>query len=232
VKTIFLDIETIPSQDPACKAEIRKSIQPPGNITKPESIAKWMEENAEKVTEEQYLKTSFDGSRGEIVCIGWAVDDGEVQSVGRSLGGSELTLLSRFYEALKPETPRTAAAFDALGIDSEFQIVGHNVISFDIRFLYQRSVINRVRPSFDLRQNERYNGGRVFDTMTSFAGWGNRISLKNLCAALDIPVQSDGMNGSQVWQYIQDFRCSEVESYCREDVAATREVYKRLTWGA
>lgn len=228
MKTLVIDIETVPCQKAGCMEEIRKTITPPGNISKQETIDKWMAENADKTAEEQYLKTSFDGSRGEIVCIGWAVDDGEVQSVCRGIDESETTLLARFYEALKPDNDRTATTFDALGIQNEYQIVGHNVIAFDIRFIYQRSVINRVYPSFNLRQDERYNGGKVFDTMTAWAGWNNRISLANLCAALDIPVKSGGMDGSQVWQYIKDGRKEEVAAYCREDVSATREVYRRM----
>lgn len=51
---ITLDIETIPCQRPGLLEEIRQTITPPGNISKPESIKKWMEDevlagNADRV---------------------------------------------------------------------------------------------------------------------------------------------------------------------------------------
>ena len=210
---LTLDIETLPSQKPGALAEIRATIAPPGTIKKPESIAAWTEEHADKAAEELYRKTSFDGSKGEICCIGWAVDDGPVETVFRELHQSEADMLRDFFRQ---------------GQGQEYEIVGHNVLAFDIRFLYQRCVINGVKPSFNLWQNERYTGGKIYDTMTAWAGWGNRISLNNLCGALSVPVKSGGMDGSMVWDYVLDGRIEEVADYCREDVAATRACYERM----
>ena len=58
---LYLDIETIPDQTPGALEAIRASIEPPGNISKPETIAKWMEENAVAKSEEAWRKT---GARG------------------------------------------------------------------------------------------------------------------------------------------------------------------------
>ena len=215
---LFLDIETIPCQRDGALDEIRATIAPPGTIKKAESIADWMVLNADTAAEEQYRKTSFDGAKGEICCIGWAVNDEPVQTTYRDLHQSESVLLMDF--------------FAAQGVDKSWQIIGHNVISFDIRFLYNRCVINSVRPSFNLRQDERYNGGKVYDTMLAWAGWGNRISLKNLSAALGVKVKSAGLDGSKVWDYVQAGRIKEVADYCAEDVEATREIYRRMTFNA
>ena len=219
MEKLFIDIETIPTQKPGFLDEIMGTIAPPGNITKQESKDKWMAENADQAAKEKYLKTSFDGTHGEIVCIGWAVDDASPQTVFRTLGQSETTLLIDFYEIIKEELQFCPV------------YIGHNVLNFDLRFLYHRSVINAIKPPFLLRQDTRYNGEFVFDTMLAWAGWGNRISLKNLCAALDVPVKSNGLDGSKVWDYVQEGRMDEVAEYCREDVAATREVYRKMTFG-
>jgi len=204
---LIIDIETIPSQRPGVIEEIRANIQPPATFKKPESIAEWMKENADTAADELYRKQSFDGSKGEIVCIGWAVGNDAPRSAFRDVGQSEADMLGWFFNSV---------------LTDEYEIIGHNVLAFDIRFLYQRSVINRVKPTFNLWQNERYTGGKVFDTMTAWAGWGNRISLKNLCAALEIPVKTDGLDGSKVFDYWKDGRIEEIQAYCKTDVEATR----------
>lgn len=215
---IYLDIETIPCQQSGVLEEIRATIKPPGNITKAESIEKWMQENADKAAQEEYLKTSFNGTLGEIVCIGWAVEDGPVQSVCRRLWESEAGMLKMFYDHLQEHVTRPPA------------FVGHNVLAFDLRFLFHRSVILGVKPPVPLRQDTRYNGEYVYDTMLAWAGWGNRISLVNLCKALHIPVKTNGCTGAEVWQYMQDGRVLEVVDYCREDIAAVRQCYKKMTF--
>ncbi len=213
---LFIDIETIPSQKPGILEELRKTAKPPANMTKPETIAKWREENAEDI----WLKTALDGAHGELVVIGWAIDDGPVQSFSRGLGEDEAYLLKSFYASLWYELCDNAPP----------QYVGHNILGFDLRFLYQRSVILGVQPAFPLNHDTRYNGNGAMDTMLAWAGWGNRVSLSKVCAALNIPVKSGGIDGSQVWPYVQAGRVAEVADYCREDVEATREVWRRMTF--
>lgn len=116
------------------------------------------------------------------------------------------------------------------GINNLSTIVGHNIKEFDLRFLFQRAIINGVKPTFPLRTGSRYGGEFVFDTMTEWAGWGNRISLANLCKALDIPVKTGDITGATVWDAVKAGRIHDVAEYCMADVVATREVYKRLTF--
>ena len=212
---LVIDIETIPSQKPSLMDEIRKTITPPGNISKPETIAKWMEENADKAAENEYRKTALNGTCGEIICIGWAVDDGPVESLIRKIDEPESYLLKSFYAMFKED-------FET--------IIGHNLIAFDARFMFQRSVICGVEPSFNLHNDTRYTNGLVYDTMTAWAGWGNRVSLKNLCDALNIPVKEGDITGATVWDAVQAGRYEEIAEYCRGDVEATRAAYKRMTW--
>lgn len=214
--TLTIDLETIPTQKAGAKDLLRATVQPPGNITKQESIDKWMAENAEDKAEELYRKTSFDGTQGEIVCIGWAINDDPALCLYRDYRTqSEAVLLANWF-AYITAMPAT--------------LVGHNALGFDLRFLFQRAVINRVKPSFPLQQDSRYTGGAVFDTMLAWAGWGNRVKLTTVCDALGIPVKTGGIDGSQVWDACQEGRIQEVADYCKEDVEATREVYKRMTF--
>ena len=219
MKTLVIDLETICSQRPGALEEIRANIKAPGNMSKPETIAAWMRDNADTAAEEAWKKTALDGSQGEIICIGFAVDDAEPKTASRRLGESEANMLHTFYQLVLNEE-----------VNHISTVVGHNVKDFDLRFLYQRSVINGVRPTFPLRTEARYGGDFVFDTMLSWAGWGNRISLKRLCAALGIPAKEGDIDGSKIWDYVQAGRYDEICEYCMSDVSATREVYKRLTF--
>jgi predicted PolB exonuclease-like 3'-5' exonuclease len=51
-----------------------------------------------------------------------------------------------------------------------------------------------------------------------------------LCLALSIPTPKGDLDGSKVWQYVQDGRHEEVAAYCRRDVEATRQVHRRMTF--
>ena len=44
---IFFDIETLQTNDESVIEELRSTIEPPAQYKKPESIDKWMAENAE-----------------------------------------------------------------------------------------------------------------------------------------------------------------------------------------
>ena len=220
---LFLDIETIPNQSPDALDEIRSSITPPGNIKKLESIKAWMDENAESAAEEKWLKTALNGSSGEIVCISWAFKDSEVRSVFRALGELEVTLLEEFYAAVAMQLP--------LDQYKAFTRVIHGSKDlFDLRFLYQRSVICGTKPSFDLCQDHRYNGDTVFDTMTAWAGWGNYCSLDSVCSALGIQSPKGDMDGSKVWETVKAGDIAKVVNYNKADVEALRNVYYRLSF--
>jgi hypothetical protein len=71
----YFDIETVPAQDPAIREELRAAVTAPGNYSKQESIDKWLADNRDKVGDEQWLKTSFDGGVGQCVCVCYAVND-------------------------------------------------------------------------------------------------------------------------------------------------------------
>lgn len=216
---ITLDIETIPSQQEGALEACRAKLAPPGNMSKAETIAAWWQDKAPAAADEAYRKTSLNGTDGEIICIGWAFGNEPAKTVSRSVGESERELLCEFFGQLDAAT-QSAPLW-----------IGHNIIGFDLRYLYQRAVINNADPRCSMPHDTRYNGKEVYDTMLAWAGWGNRISLKNLCAALNVPVKSDGIDGSQVWDYVQAGKVGEVATYCAEDVEATREVYHRMTFG-
>ncbi len=225
---IYLDIETIPGQAPELREEIAAGIEPPRTMKKAETIAKWEAEQKPAAIEEAWRKTAFAGDRGEVVAIGWAVDDEPARVLHRDLGQSEAGLLQAWFRALDPVVNQP-------GAPRVPEWVGHNVKDFDLRFLYQRAVVLGVRPVCRLPHDARPGSGQLFDTMTAWAGWGGRISLDRLCRALGIATKGselDGeeIDGAKVWDYVQAGRIEEVATYCAADVERVRALHRRMTF--
>lgn len=224
---LFIDTESIPTQQPGALEEIRKSIQPPGNMSKAETIAKWMMENADSAAEEKWRKTALDGTKGELVVIGFALDDGIISTHYRDLNMSEGDLLQNAFDEMDQQH---FMKYHLSGRFTDPQFIGHNIINFDIRFLFQRAVILGINPPFKLPTDQRYCSDKVFDCMLAWAGWGNYISLDALCAALGIPCQVNGVDGSMVLDLVKAGRIGDVVTHCMEDVESVRRVYRRMTF--
>jgi len=216
---LFLDIETLGTDRQDVRDLIASKITPPGNISKPETIAKWMEESKPAAVEEAIAKTSLDGAFGRVCVIGWAIDDSKTMHIrGES---DEETLLRLFADEVKRINP-----FDCC-------VIGHNVSAFDLRFLVQRYIVHGIKPPAVIAraaQAKPWESDRVFDTMVQWAGTGNRISLEKLCMALSIESPKTDLDGSKVAQWVADGRISEVADYCMGDVDAVRSVWKRMTF--
>ena len=65
---ITLDVETIPTQNKDIIAAI--DVKCPGNISKPESVAKWEADVKPDLIDKAYRKTSLDSTKGELIVIG------------------------------------------------------------------------------------------------------------------------------------------------------------------
>lgn len=222
---IYLDIETIPGQSPGLKKEIAADIKPPANYSKADTIAKWEIETKPDLIEKAWRDTSFVGDRGEIICIGSAIDSTVPQTQIRKLGESESDLIVSFFDALSDSV-------EALRGRSPCW-VGHNVRDFDLRFIYQRCVILGIRPPFRLPHDARPGSDALFDTMTAWAGWGGRISLARLCKALGLPskgseIGDEHMDGSKVWPFVQAGRYDDIARYCAGDVERVQAIHQRM----
>lgn len=212
--TIFLDIETIPSQNPALLDKFRAEVKAPGTHKKPETIAAWMDENREAAAIDALAKTSFDPAHGQICTIGWAVDDGEIDAAHARVAGDEAHVIRAFFGVLRDYT--------------RSQFVGHYIGGFDLRFILCRAVVLGVKIPLCIPRDPKPWDGKMFDTMTAWAGARGTISLDNLCAALSIPGKGDGLDGSQVAHAWADGRHDEIAQYCRDDVQRVRAVWQKF----
>ncbi len=109
------------------------------------------------------------------------------------------------------------------------EIVGHNIIGFDLPFIFQRCLVNNiaVRPPINLGE---YNVRGVFDTMRGWwLGGRNRVGLDDLAWALGFASsKTDSVEGSKVFDLYQAGRLAEIREYNLNDVRVTRKVYERL----
>lgn len=218
---LYIDLETIPSQrDDAMDGII---VEAPANYKKPETIQKWLDENYEAERQKKYQKFGLDGALGEIICIGYAIDDNPPEVIGRKLGEPESEMLSAFMDAVY-EAKHSGNGPHAI------TWIGHNVISFDLRFLWQRFVANSIRPKINIPIDAKpWEATAVFDTMTQWTGArkSGTGKLDTICKALGLSGK-DGIDGSMVWDYIRESRYTEVFEYCADDVELTRALHKKL----
>lgn len=219
---LFIDIETVCSQDPSVKDELAAGILPPGNISKAETIAAWMVEKRPALIEEAYLKTSFDGGFGQVCVIGLAYDDEPARSyaVGDLSSAAETKLLQDFFCDLT----------DAYSPTRRVRVVGHNHVAFDLRFLWQRAMVLGVKPPVHmLPRDPKPWDDNVYDTMIAWAGARGTVSMDKLCRAFGIPGKG-AISGADVWPMVQAGRISEVRAYCEQDIERTRAIYRRMTF--
>lgn len=221
---LYLDIETLPTARADVRDYIASAIKPPGNISKAETIAKWMVESKPEAVEEAIAKTGLDGSFGRVCVIGWAFNEGTVNTAANA--ENEAALLNCFAEEMR----------DAINQSTQFDIcvIGHNVSSFDLRFLVQRFIVNGIRPPMAIHRAamaKPWEADKVFDTMVQWnPDKDKRVSLDKLCFALGIPTPKTDLDGSKVAAYVAAGRLDEVVAYCRRDVEAVRQVHARMTF--
>lgn len=218
MKPFYFDLETIPAQDPAVRAELAAAVTAPAQYKKPESIAEWLAENREKEADAAWLKTSFDGGVGQIVCIGWADADDKPHSyfVRDLTPASERTIIEDFFCAMLDAGPRT--------------LVGHNIIGFDLPFLWKRCMVHGIKPPTLFPRNPKPWAETVVDTMLLWdAGQRAGGSMDRLCRLLGIPGKGD-FGGAEVWPAIQRGEFAKVAEYCRGDIERTRAMFKRMTF--
>ena len=245
---IFFDIETLADQRPGKRDAYiqasRENFRAPSTLTKEQAandlgltdaseikftskdamLARWAErfrdEKADEVGDAEWRKTSFDGAKGQICCIGVALDDCDPIAIASD---DEAHILRTFFALVDKHVRRSSLRRPTF--------IGHNIAGFDLRFIFQRAVINRVPVPVWLPRNARPWDDSINDTMLMWAGYGNRISLANLCDALGIESDNE-MDGSMICDMVMAGKLGEVADYCADDVRITRECWRRMTMTA
>ena len=222
------DIETIPDQRPNAINKYLEMVKPPGRYSKPESIEKWMAENAETAAVENWKKSSLHGIAGEICSIAWAFDDEPADGFAGNPNVSEHEVITNFFDAISDH------AHIAEGKYPTIRWIGHNVLGFDLRFLFHRCIILGIEPPVRLPVDARQGSDKVYDTMVAWAGWNKFVKQDALIEALGIEVEAPDtiatMDGSMVWEMYQAGRYETILEYNKLDVVKLRAIYRRMTW--
>ena len=123
------------------------------------------------------------------------------------------------------------AVADGFNYAQDPYLIAHNA-AFDLGFLWRRCIVNRVRLPFKVPTPSARAGKDYGDTMLTWAGYGNRVSLDALCRALGIPSPKDGgIDGAGVFDAWLAGRCAEIAAYNLRDAVATAEAWHRLNGG-
>jgi len=132
------------------------------------------------------------------------------------------------------EQEEAQALKDFLALMSDFDpecdlLVGHNIINFDLPFIFQRCLANHIaaKPFIDLSE---FNVRGVYDTMRGWwLGSRNRVALDDVAWALGIESSKTGeVEGSKVFDLYQAGKLAEIREYNLNDVRVTRKVYERM----
>jgi predicted PolB exonuclease-like 3'-5' exonuclease len=158
-------------------------------------------------------KLSLSAATAKIICLCYAVEPTLTNSI-EVLQGGETDIIKNFWKLIA---------------DCNL-FVGHNILDFDLRFIYQRSVIHQIKPSRDIPFT-RFRNAPIYDTMQEWSKWGREhVSLDNLSKALGLPSPKENLDGSKVYPYYRAGKLNEIVEYCKRDVDSVRQVYRRLTF--
>ena len=109
------------------------------------------------------------------------------------------------------------------------ELVGHNIIGFDLPFIFQRCLVHgiTVRPFVNLSD---YNVRGVFDTMHRWwLGAKRHVSLDDIAWALGIESsKTTDVEGSKVFDLYQAGKLDLIRDYNLNDVRVTRKIYERI----
>jgi hypothetical protein len=227
MKRIFIDIETLPTAEENrsfVEEKLRERLSKKGDEADGEKF--------QVLAENSFKDTALRGSLGTLLCIGLMVDDGDkvlhegVFGCCRKTGEfhlNERETLAKFWNYLG-----SVVRFDA----QRDLLIGHNILCFDLPFLYQRSIIWGERPAFEL-DFYPYQDRPIFDTMRQWTKKNFRefVSLEELALAFGLRCPKAGkVSGENLQAAFLAGQHAEIRKYCLADVACAREVYYRMTF--
>lgn len=209
MQILYLDIETLPAEE-SFKEQLRSGAAL--SRSKRLELERRGHPLAEKEVEALYRGTALSGEFGRILCVGLWLDPEDRKP--RILKGPEPEILRSFWD-------------QARNVDL---FVGHNIINFDLRFIYKRSVVHRIRPTRDVPVT-RYRHSPVFDTMHEWNRWvGELISLERLACALGLQSSKQDLSGDKVYDVYRAGQLERIYNYCKADVELTRQIHRRLAF--
>jgi DNA polymerase elongation subunit (family B) len=220
---VFIDIETIPPDKEKFYLS-RQSLIP----TSHSALVQSSLGIDVQLTEEEFCGLSLQAEYGRILCIGVIIEN-ENKAIRKGVLGFDLET-----NAFHLDEAKTLRGFwKLLGEFKPNQdlIIGHNVMDFDLPFIYKRSRILKVKPTVKL-SFARYRSSPIYDTMKEWSMWNLKeksISLSSLAELLDVGINKpEGINGSKVYEEFLLGSHQKIADYCLQDVEISKAVFERL----
>jgi predicted PolB exonuclease-like 3'-5' exonuclease len=207
VHNVYLDIETYGGQQEPSLDDISA----PSNYKDPEKILKYKEERLQ----EAWAKQALNPLKGEIICIGYAIDDESPVD----LIGSEEDITDKFDFLLNEL--------------AYVKLIGYNVLGFDFPWLYLRAVkynLPILKNHLPTKKSDTSYLDLMQQVSSTLYGKDSYMSMRDVCGFFGISVKENGLDGSMVHQAYLDGRIKEIAEYCKQDVEAARTLYKRLNF--
>lgn len=225
MKRIFFDVESLPPEgeetarlNPAIISRLCKSKR-----EQPET-----EQNVIAPKSEDLRKLALHAEYGRVLAIGIIVEsDGTPVRYGVLGFDSERAVFHTDEGRTLRQFWKLLVGFNA----SRDLIIGHNALDFDLPFIYNRSRINRVRPSVRF-SFARYKSAPIYDTMREWAHWNpqQHLSLAHLAEVLRLDIsKSENLSGATLYDEFLAGNHQAIADYCLQDVIVTRAAYYRLT---
>ena len=198
--TLFIDIETGPGKKPELD-----SITADGRLKDPVKIAADLQDKQDTI----WRKNSLSSIKGEVFCVGVAVDNEPASVI---YAGSEETTLKLF------DTFLNKFSFPTL--------VSHNGMDFDFLFLFHKGLKYGLLNLISLFDK----GPQLHDTMRMLDGPSFRTmtSLDNMCQLLLGESAKGDITGKDVFDLILNEEYDRICEYCKTDVEWLRKCYNKL----
>ena len=229
-----IDIETIALAEFRERAALKLKRNVQLGKMGPEQQERYNEDQTEE-EERAYRLGSLAATSGRILSI--AVHVGLVAEVDRTLENESERVFGIDVDGREQLEHQALEEFLALmsGFDPEAdEVVGHNIIGFDLPFIFQRCLANNIAGPPFINLSE-YNPRGVYDTMFRWwLGARNRVSLDDLAWVLGLQSsKTEEVEGSRVFDLYHAGKLAEIREYNLKDVRLTRKVYERMVgvWG-
>lgn len=189
------------------------TLDPPGNMSKPETIARWREERAATIVDEIREQSSLHTILGGVIaCVGIAVGDKPVTVLQNDTldEGGELAMLRKLESGLARYPTES--------------LVAYNGASYDFVWLRHRALRHGL---FALAR--RCWQAKPWETkcIDPYLIWGKglRGKLPEVARFVGVHV-SDGIAGKDVQGYLDAGNLALVVEHCRSDVDLLRDVFR------
>lgn len=215
---LFIDIETIPV--PVSEREFLRPTPENvkyGNATKEDTRKRILDEAIQSF--ETGEDAALDALSGKIALIGYAIDDEPVKIIDND---NEKEMLQEFKNVVNKCIDYNP------DVISNPIFIGHNIINFDIPYIFRRNFKHGIKTSYLLMNMHTLDYNSIMDTMRMWClNRHDMISLKNLASFFGIDMVDNGVTGKEFYKFFATDKQKCIDK-CIQDVEVVRQVYNKM----